>query len=138
MSKEAQRQQMSSGKGCVAALDQSGGSTPKALALYGVAQDAYSSDAEMFDMMHAMRSRIAGSPAFTGDKVVGAILFEMTMDREINGKPSLSYLWEDKGVIPFVKVDQGLAPAADDIQLMNPMPDLDALCARAAARGRRL
>ncbi len=135
MSKEAQRQQMSSGKGFVAALDQSGGSTPKALALYGVTDDAYSSDAEMFDLMHAMRSRIAGSPAFTGDKVVGAILFEMTMDRQMGGKPSATYLWEERGVVPFLKVDKGLADEADGVRLMKPMPDLDALLERANAAG---
>ncbi len=135
MSKEAQRQQMSSGNGFVAALDQSGGSTPKALALYGVKEDAYSSDAEMFDMMHAMRSRIAGSPAFTGDKVVGAILFEMTMDRQMGGKPSATYLWEDRGVVPFLKVDKGLADAVDGVRLMKAMPDLDALLERATAAG---
>lgn len=135
MSKEAQRQQMSSGQGFVAALDQSGGSTPKALALYGVGEDAYSSDAEMFDLMHAMRSRIAGSPAFTGDKVIGAILFEMTMDRQMGGKPSATYLWEDRGVVPFLKVDKGLADEADGVRLMKPMPDLDALLERANAAG---
>ena len=135
MSKEAQRTQMSSGKGFVAALDQSGGSTPKALALYGVTEDAYSGDAEMFDLMHAMRSRIAGSPAFTGDKVVGAILFEMTMDRQMGGKPSATYLWEDRGVVPFLKVDKGLADEANGVRLMKPMPDLDALLERANAAG---
>ena len=135
MSKEAQRQQMSSGNGFVAALDQSGGSTPKALALYGVSEDAYGSDAEMFDLMHAMRSRIAGAPAFTGDKVVGAILFEMTMDRQMGGKPSATYLWEERGVVPFLKVDKGLADEADGVRLMKPMPDLDALLERANAAG---
>ena len=104
---------MQSGPGFVAALDQSGGSTPKALALYGVAQESYSSDAEMFDLMHAMRTRIATAPAFQGDKVVGAILFEMTMDREINGKPSATYLWEDRGVVPFLKIDKGLEDASN-------------------------
>ena len=135
MSKEAQRQQMSSGNGFVAALDQSGGSTPKALALYGVNEDAYGNDAEMFDLMHAMRSRIAGSPAFTGDKVVGAILFEMTMDRQMGGKPSATYLWEDRGVVPFLKVDKGLDDEANGVRLMKPMPDLDALLERANAAG---
>lgn len=135
MSKEAQRQQMSSGNGFVAALDQSGGSTPKALKLYGVDEDAYGNDAEMFDLMHAMRSRIAGSPAFTGDKVVGAILFEMTMDRQMGGKPSATYLWEDRGVVPFLKVDKGLADEANGVRLMKPMPDLDALLERANAAG---
>ncbi len=135
MSKEAQRKQMSSGKGFVAALDQSGGSTPKALKLYGVNEDAYSSDAEMFDLIHGMRSRIAKSPAFTGEKVVGAILFEMTMDRQIDGKPSATYLWEERGVVPFLKVDKGLADEADGVRLMKPMPDLDALLTRANAAG---
>lgn len=135
MSKEAQRQQMSSGNGFVAALDQSGGSTPKALALYGVTEDAYGSDAEMYDMIHAMRSRIAASPAFTGDKVVGAILFEMTMDRQMGGKPAATYLWEERGVVPFLKVDKGLADEANGVRLMKPMPDLDALLERAVAAG---
>lgn len=135
MSKEAQRKQMSSGKGFVAALDQSGGSTPKALKLYGVNEDAYSSDAEMFDLIHGMRSRIAKSPAFIGEKVVGAILFEMTMDRQIDGKPSATYLWEERGVVPFLKVDKGLADEADGVRLMKPMPDLDALLTRANAAG---
>ena len=135
MSKEAQRKQMSSGQGFVAALDQSGGSTPKALKLYGVNEDAYSNDAEMFDLMHAMRTRIASAPAFTGDKVVGAILFEMTMDRQMGGKPSATYLWEDRGVVPFLKVDKGLADEANGVRLMKPMPDLDALLERANAAG---
>ncbi|MEO3413938.1 fructose bisphosphate aldolase [Roseovarius sp. CAU 1744] len=135
MSKDAQRKQMSSGKGFVAALDQSGGSTPKALKLYGVEEGAYGSDAEMFDLIHAMRSRIAQSPAFSGDKVVGAILFEMTMDRQIGGKPSATYLWEDRGVVPFLKVDKGLADEANGVRLMKPMPDLDALLERANAAG---
>ena len=135
MSKEAQRKQMSSGNGFVAALDQSGGSTPKALKLYGVGEDAYGSEAEMFDLMHAMRTRIAGAPAFTGEKIVGAILFEMTMDRQMGGKPSATYLWEDRGVVPFLKVDKGLADEADGVRLMKPMPDLDALLERAVAAG---
>ncbi len=135
MSNADQRKQMSSGKGFVAALDQSGGSTPKALALYGVEASAYGSDAEMFDLIHAMRSRIASSPAFTGDKVVGAILFEMTMDRQIKGKPSATYLWQDRGVVPFLKVDKGLAAEANGVRLMKPMPDLDALLERAVVAG---
>ena len=126
---------MTNGKGFVAALDQSGGSTPKALGLYGIGEDAYASEAEMFDLMHAMRSRIASAPAFTGDKVIGAILFEMTMDRRMGGKPSAQYLWEDRGVVPFLKVDKGLADAADGVRLMNPMPDLAALLDRANAHG---
>lgn len=135
MSKEQQSAQMRDGQGFVAALDQSGGSTPKALALYGVSEDAYNSEAEMFDMMHAMRARIAHAPEFTGDKVIGAILFEMTMDREIGGKPSATYLWEDRRVVPFLKVDKGLADEADGVRLMKPMPDLDALLERATAAG---
>lgn len=135
MSRAAQSDQMTNGKGFVAALDQSGGSTPKALGLYGIGEDAYASEAEMFDLMHAMRSRIASAPAFTGDKVIGAILFEMTMDRRMGGKPSAQYLWEDRGVVPFLKVDKGLADAADGVRLMNPMPDLAALLDRANAHG---
>ncbi len=135
MSKEQQSAQMRDGQGFVAALDQSGGSTPKALALYGVTEDAYSSEAEMFDLMHAMRARIASAPEFTGDKVIGAILFEMTMDRQIAGKPSATYLWEDRGVVPFLKVDKGLADEVDGVRLMKPMPDLDALLKRANAAG---
>ncbi|MGB0498013.1 MAG: fructose bisphosphate aldolase [Rubricella sp.] len=121
--------------GFIAALDQSGGSTPKALRLYGIEEDAYSSDAEMFDHIHAMRSRIVQSPAFTGEKVIGAILFEKTMDRDIGGKPSAAYLWEERGVVPFLKVDKGLAEEADGVQLMKPIPDLDDLCERAVAKG---
>ncbi|WP_299843213.1 fructose bisphosphate aldolase [uncultured Roseovarius sp.] len=135
MSKEAQRKQMSSGNGFVAALDQSGGSTPKALALYGVNNDAYSSETEMFDLIHGMRSRIASAPAFTGDKVVGAILFEMTMDRQMSGKPSATYLWEERGVVPFLKVDKGLADEVNGVRLMKPMPNLDNLLERANAAG---
>jgi len=130
-----QAEQMRSGDGFVAALDQSGGSTPKALGLYGIGADAFSSDAEMFDLIHAMRSRIAMSPAFTGEKVVGAILFEMTMDRDIDGIPAAQYLWEKRGVVPFLKVDKGLADEADGAKLMKPMPDLDALLERAVAKG---
>ena len=123
------------GQGFIAALDQSGGSTPKALRLYGVEESDYSGDDEMFDLIHAMRSRIVTSPSFGGDRVLGAILFEMTMDREIEGKGSAAYLWQDKGVVPFLKVDKGLADEADGVQLMKPMPDLDALCERAVAAG---
>jgi fructose-bisphosphate aldolase, class I len=123
------------GKGFIAALDQSGGSSPKALKLYGVGEDAYSGEAEMFDRIHEMRSRIVTSPSFTGDRVLGAILFEMTMDREIDGRPSAEYLWSVKGVVPFLKVDKGLADEADGVQVMKPMPDLDQLCERAVAMG---
>jgi len=121
--------------GFVAALDQSGGSTPKALKLYGIEDNAWSSDAEMFGLIHDMRARIVKSPAFTGDKVMGAILFERTMDGEIDGVPTAQYLWENRGVVPFLKVDKGLAPEANGVQLMNPMPDLDALLERAASKG---
>jgi len=123
------------GQGFIAALDQSGGSSPKALKLYGIDEDAYASDAEMFDLIHAMRARIVNSPAFSGDRVVGAILFEMTMDRDIGGKPSAAALWEDNGVVPFLKVDKGLEAARDGVKLMKPMPDLDALLTRAKALG---
>jgi len=121
--------------GFIAALDQSGGSTPKALKLYGVEEGAWSNEAEMFDLIHQMRARIIKSPAFTGDKVMGAILFEQTMDRDIDGTPTAQYLWEKRGVVPFLKIDKGLAPAADGVQLMKPMPELDALLKRAVAKG---
>ena len=130
-----QTDKISKGQGFIAALDQSGGSTPKALRLYGVEEDAYSSDAEMFDLIHAMRSRIIKSPAFTGDKIVGAILFEQTMDREIDGTPTGQYLWETCGVVPFLKVDKGLADAENGVKLMKPMPGLDAVLERAVAKG---
>jgi fructose-bisphosphate aldolase class I len=121
--------------GFIAALDQSGGSTPKALRLYGVDEDAYSGDDEMFSVVHGMRTRIVTSPSFGGDRILGAILFENTMDREIGGKPSARYLWEEKNVVPFLKVDKGLAAEADGSQVMKPMPELDALLARAKANG---
>jgi fructose-bisphosphate aldolase class I len=121
--------------GFIAALDQSGGSTPKALKLYGVSEDAWSNDDEMFDLIHQMRSRIIKSPAFTGDKVMGAILFEQTMDRDVDGVPTAQYLWEKRGVVPFLKVDKGLADEADGAKVMKPMPDLDALLKRAVAKG---
>lgn len=121
--------------GFIAALDQSGGSTPKALKLYGVDESAWSTDAEMFDLIHQMRARIIKSPAFTGDKVMGAILFEQTMDRDIDGTPTAQYLWEKRGVVPFLKVDKGLADEKDGVKLMKPMPDLDALLERAVAKG---
>lgn len=128
-------EQIGTGNGFIAALDQSGGSTPKALRQYGVTEDAYSGEAEMYDMIHAMRSRIIKSPAFTGDKVVGAILFEQTMDRDIDGTPTAQFLWEKRGVVPFLKIDKGLEAEADGVQLMKPMPGLDALLARAKALG---
>ena len=121
--------------GFIAALDQSGGSTPKALKLYGIGEGAWSNDAEMFDLIHAMRARIIKSPAFTGDKVMGAILFEQTMDRDIDGVPTARYLWEKRGVVPFLKIDQGLQEAKDGVKLMKPMPKLDALLSRAVAAG---
>ena len=126
---------MKSRQGFIAALDQSGGSTPKALQAYGVGEDAYSNDREMFDRIHEMRSRIITSPAFTGDKVLGAILFEDTMERQIDGRDTPDHLWSVKGVVPFLKVDKGLADEANGAQVMKPMPDLDALLARAVAKG---
>ncbi|MXQ07621.1 fructose bisphosphate aldolase [Alphaproteobacteria bacterium GH1-50] len=131
---EQQAQQMRTGQGFIAALDQSGGSTPKALRLYGVEEDAYSGEDEMFDRIHEMRARIVAAPAFTGEKVIGAILFEMTMDREFGGKPAAKFLWEDKGVVPFLKVDQGLAGEENDVQLMKPIGGLDALLDRAVSK----
>lgn len=121
--------------GFIAALDQSGGSTPKALGLYGVNESAWSSDEEMFGLIHQMRARIIQSPSFTGDKVIGAILFERTMDGDIDGVPTAEYLWKECGVVPFLKVDKGLADAENGVKLMKPMPDLDALLARAKAKG---
>jgi fructose-bisphosphate aldolase, class I len=135
MPNQDQLAQMRSGKGFIAALDQSGGSTPKALAQYGVDESAYSTEDEMFDQIHAMRARIATAPAFTGDKVLGAILFEMTMDREIEGKSAAEFLWGERRVVPFLKVDKGLADEVNGCQLMKPMPDLDALLDRAVAAG---
>ena len=135
MSNQQQAERMTSGKGFIAALDQSGGSTPKALRLYGIEDNEYSSEKEMFELIHQMRSRIITSPAFTGDRVLAAILFEQTMDREIAGKPSTTYLWETKGVVPILKIDKGLADASDDVQLMKPIPGLDGLLDRAAGLG---
>ena len=126
---------MRTGKGFIAALDQSGGSTPKALRLYGIEESEYSGDAQMFDLIHAMRTRMIKSPAFTGERVLGAILFEGTMDRDIDGIGSAQYLWSKKGVIPFLKVDKGLADEANGVQVMKPMPELDALLKRAVAKG---
>ena len=127
-------EQIKSGRGFIAALDQSGGSTPKALKGYGIEEDAYSGDEEMFALIHAMRSRIVTAPCFNGEKVIGAILFERTMDGEANGKPVPALLWE-RGVVPFLKVDKGLEAEADGVQLMKPMPGLDALLDRAAKAG---
>ncbi|MEJ6402296.1 fructose bisphosphate aldolase [Yoonia sp. 2307UL14-13] len=135
MSRQQQTAQVRDGHGFIAALDQSGGSTPKALAAYGISKDAYANDTEMFNLIHGMRSRIVNAPAFTGGKIVGAILFEMTMDREINGKPSAHYLWEDRKVVPFLKIDKGLMDDADGVQLMKPMDHLDTLLPRAVEAG---
>jgi len=121
--------------GFIAALDQSGGSTPKALQLYGVGEDAYSNDEEMFAVVHAMRTRIVTSPAFNGDRILGAILFENTLDRDIAGKNSARFLWEDKQVVPFLKVDKGLADESDGVQIMKSMPNLADLLEKANARG---
>jgi len=132
---EQQLNKAKSGQGFIAALDQSGGSTPKALKLYGVDESEYSGDDEMFGLMHAMRSRIVTSPAFTGDRILGAILFEQTMDREIEGLGSAEYLWTVKNVVPFLKVDKGLADEADGVQVMKPIPDLEPLLARAKGKG---
>ncbi|MGE2731230.1 fructose bisphosphate aldolase [Mycolicibacterium vaccae] len=124
-----------SGTGFIAALDQSGGSTPKALKLYGIEEDAYSNDAEMFDLVHEMRTRIITSPSFDGERVLGAILFEDTMDREIEGRPTSEYLWDVKKIVPFLKVDKGLAEESDGAQVMKPIPGLDDLLARARDKG---
>lgn len=126
---------MGSGRGFIAALDQSGGSTPKALRLYGIDESEYSGDAEMFDKIHEMRTRIMTDPAFSGDRVIAAILFEDTMDRTVNGKGTAEFLWEDKRVVPIIKVDQGLAEEHDGAQLMKPIPGLDALLAKASSHG---
>jgi fructose-bisphosphate aldolase, class I len=128
---QEQLQGMKTRRGFVAALDQSGGSTPKALAAYGIPQGSWSNDDEMFALVHEMRARVITSAAFAGDRIVGAILFEGTMDRSINGKPSADYLWEVKGVVPFLKVDKGLAEEKDGVQLMKPIPGLGALLNRA-------
>jgi fructose-bisphosphate aldolase, class I len=123
------------GDGFIAALDQSGGSTPKALRQYGIPEDAYASEDEMFDLVHQMRTRIITSTAFTGERILAAILFEGTMERQIEGVPSATYLWQTRNVVPFVKVDKGLAEEADGVQVMNPMPGLDDLLARARDEG---
>ena len=131
----AKIQKISTGKGFVAALDQSGGSTPKALEDYGLGKGAWSSENEMFALIHTMRARIIKSPAFTDDRVIGAILFERTMDGDIDGKLAASYIWEDKGVVPFLKIDKGLEGETDGVRLMKPMPGLDELLERAVAKG---
>ena len=130
-----QLERLRSAKGFIAALDQSGGSTPKALKLYGIAESEYSGDAQMFDLIHGMRSRMITSRVFNGERVLGAILFEGTMDRDIEGRGTADYLWNVKKVVPFLKVDKGLADEANGAQIMKPMPDLDALLTRAVAKG---
>jgi fructose-bisphosphate aldolase class I len=132
---DEQLQKIRSGNGFIAALDQSGGSTPKALKAYGVESDAYSNDDEMFALIHEMRTRIVTSKSFTGDRIIGAILFEDTMDRTIDGRGSVEYLWDVKGVVPFLKVDKGLADEEDGVQMMKPIPGLDDLLGRAVAKG---
>ncbi|WP_407389942.1 fructose bisphosphate aldolase [Carnobacterium jeotgali] len=133
MQKE-QFERMKNGQGFIAALDQSGGSTPKALELYGIAPDAYSNETEMFDLVHDMRTRLMTSPAFNSDSILGAILFEQTMDRKVEDLYTADYLWEKKGVVPFLKVDKGLAEETDGVQLMKPNPNLDELLQRANER----
>ena len=132
---DEQRNVMASGRGFIAALDQSGGSTPKALKLYGIQEDEYDGDEQMFDLIHQMRARLISSPSFTGDKLIATILFEQTMDRTIDGEQSAAFLWKQKHIVPFVKVDQGLSDAANGVQLMKPMTKLDSLLERAVANG---
>ncbi|MGB4778098.1 fructose bisphosphate aldolase [Microbacterium sp.] len=135
MPDNTQLNRFETGQGFIAALDQSGGSTPKALALYGVDESQYSGEAEMFDLIHAARTRVITSPAFTSDRVLGAILFEGTLDREIDGRSVTDYLWNAKGILPFLKIDKGLDAERDDVQVMREIPELDALLARAAQQG---
>uniref|UniRef100_UPI00387EC3F8 fructose bisphosphate aldolase n=1 Tax=Photobacterium leiognathi TaxID=553611 RepID=UPI00387EC3F8 len=129
-----QLEKMRTQDGFIAALDQSGGSTPKALKAYGINESDYNNDEQMYDLVHAMRSRIIASPVFTSDRIIGAILFENTLDREIEGKPTSQYLWEEKGIVPFLKVDKGLEDKANGVQLMKPMPELDQLLAKAKTK----
>ncbi|WP_318423498.1 fructose bisphosphate aldolase [Photobacterium leiognathi] len=129
-----QLEKMRTQDGFIAALDQSGGSTPKALKAYGINESDYNNDEQMYDLVHAMRSRIITSPVFTSDRIIGAILFENTLDREIEGKPTSQYLWEEKGIVPFLKVDKGLEDKANGVQLMKPMPELDQLLAKAKTK----
>jgi len=131
----AQLAQMKNGKGFIAALDQSGGSTPKALSLYGVQPESYSGEAAMFDLVHQMRTRIIKSPSFTSERVIGVILFEMTMDRQIDGLGSAEFLWQKKNIVPFLKVDNGLAEEKDGAQVMKPIPELDARLTSALSHG---
>ena len=133
MTRADQAEKMTSGPGFVAALDQSGGSTPKALKLYGIDENAYKNDDQMFDLIHQMRCRIMQSPAFNGNKVIGAILFENTMDREVAGKSAADFLWDERRIVPFLKVDKGLADENNGVQLMKPMPELESLLKRATS-----
>ena len=135
MTRADQAEKMTSGPGFVAALDQSGGSTPKALRLYGIDENAYSNDDQMFDLIHQMRCRIMQSPAFNGNKVIGTILFENTMDREVAGKSAADFLWDERRIVPFLKVDKGLADENNGVQLMKSMPDLESFLERASAAG---
>ena len=135
MANQEQIDLIRAGQGFIAALDQSGGSTPKALAAYGIEQGSFASDADMYNLIHEMRARIVKSPNFTGQKVVGAILFEDTMDRGFEGKSAPTYLWKDRGVVPFLKVDKGLLDTADDVQILKTIPNLDNLLVRAAKLG---
>jgi fructose-bisphosphate aldolase class I len=132
---EQQSEQLRTRPGFIAALDQSGGSTPKALKLYGIDESQYKGEDQMFDMIHQARTRLITSPSFTSDRVIAAILFEQTMDREIGGKPTATYLWENKGIVPLLKIDKGLVAEADGVQLMKPVPDLDKLLERAVKKG---
>jgi fructose-bisphosphate aldolase, class I len=132
---DEQRNVMAEGRGFIAALDQSGGSTPKALKLYGISEDAYHNDEQMFNLIHEMRERLMSSPSFSGDRILATILFEQTMDRAINGEDTAAFLWKQKHIVPFVKVDQGLADAENGVQLMKPMTKLDSLLDRAVDKG---
>ncbi len=135
LQRDGMREKMRSAPGFVAALDQSGGSTPKALGLYGLDEGSWSGEQEMYDLIHQMRCRIITNPAFTGDRILAAILFEMTMDRQVEGKGAAEFLWEDKQVVPFLKIDKGLAEQSDGAQVMKPTPDLSALLERALGHG---
>jgi fructose-bisphosphate aldolase, class I len=132
---EEQRNVMATGRGFIAALDQSGGSTPKALKLYGIPEDAYGNEEQMFDLIHEMRERLISSPSFSGDKILATILFEQTMDRAIHGEDTPAFLWKQKHIVPFVKVDQGLSDAKYGVQLMKPMTKIDSLLGRAVDKG---
>jgi len=135
LQRDGMREKMRSAPGFIAALDQSGGSTPKALGLYGLDQGSWSGEQEMYDLIHQMRCRVITSPAFTGDRILAAILFEMTMDRQVEGKGAAEFLWQDKQVVPFLKIDKGLAEQSDGAQVMKPTPDLGALLERALGHG---